>query len=247
MRDQLNQAKFDRLKGDNVDNVTLERDSIHNTIKQYEEELEANEELIEHEKNNLEGIRNTKEGARNKLEDMGVLAIIKSDVSLKDKIKAITKLKGFKIGTIITIIGLVFSSIGLAISNAFKGRANPPGPNPPSPDPPRPPNTQDKIKEGLEKFGEWLKELAKKGGAALPGVIGSIVSLILKSAGELVFFAAQHVILLIIAIVGTIVFGLVEGVFNFKKESVIKRYHPPLTISKKLPKIDSTSKEKNKG
>ena len=54
-------------------------------------------------------------------------------------------------------------------------------------------------------LGDWLKDLASKSTSALPGLIGSIVSLILTKAGEVVGFVAEHLFILVIPIVGIFV------------------------------------------
>jgi hypothetical protein len=170
-----------------------------------------------------------------------------SPIALKDRIKLLFKVEGLTIGAIITAVIITFTTLGLSISHSLKPKPTPPGPTPPgpSPTPPEPtppgskpkPSIPDRVKEGLEEFVQWLKELAKKLVTALPGIIGSVVSFILKGMGELAFFAAQHVIFLIIAIVSTIIFGLTEGVTGFKK------YRPP---SASLAFHGSTIKKKIK-
>ena len=106
---------------------------------------------------------------------------------------------------------MVFTTIGLAISNAFKS-------NPNSNIPDKPNNNknsiQDKIKEGLKKLAEYLFEIAKKSATALPGIIASIVSFVLKSAGNLISFAAEHIKLFLITVVTAIVYGLISYVKN---------------------------------
>ena len=67
------------------------------------------------------------------------------------------------------------------------------------------------------KFADWLKAQAAKSAAALPGIIGSIVSFILKSAGAVVGFLAEHLIILVFIIVASIILGLVEGVKVIKE------------------------------
>jgi hypothetical protein len=51
----------------------------------------------------------------------------------------------------------------------------------------------------LVKLANFLLDLAKKALAALPGSIGSLVSFLLKTAGELVLFLSEHLIVLFLA------------------------------------------------
>ena len=94
---------------------------------------------------------------------------------------------------------MTFTTIGLGISNALGGNKSAPTPTP-TPTPDKPPSIPDRVKEGLQKLAEWLKELAKKSTAALPGIIGSIVSFILKSAGTIVGFMAEHLIIVLFVV-----------------------------------------------
>ncbi len=63
------------------------------------------------------------------------------------------------------------------------------------------PTLKDRLREILKRLAGYLKELAKKGAAALPGFIGSVVGFILKKAGEVVGYVAEHLIILLILIV----------------------------------------------
>ena len=54
-------------------------------------------------------------------------------------------------------------------------------------------------------LGDWLKDLASKSASAFPGLIGSIVSFIVTKAGEVVGFVAEHLFIVVIAIVGIFV------------------------------------------
>jgi hypothetical protein len=57
------------------------------------------------------------------------------------------------------------------------------------------------VKKPLVKLANFLLDLAKKALAALPGLIGSLVSFLLKTAGELVLFLSAHLIVLFLALV----------------------------------------------
>ena len=116
---------------------------------------------------------------------------------------------------------MFFSTLGLSISNSLKSTPLPsptPGPEPTPPGPDK--SITDKIKEGLRKFAERLKEMEKKSVASLPGIIGTIVSFIIKSAGAAVGFLAEHLIILVGIIVASIIAGLVEGVKIVKEKSI---------------------------
>jgi Fe2+ transport system protein B len=81
-----------------------------------------------------------------------------SELSIKDKIKLRFKTKGLTIGTILTSIIMLFSTLALSISNALKVSGTGSAPEPPG----KQPSIQDKISDGLKKLAAWLKEKAKK-------------------------------------------------------------------------------------
>jgi hypothetical protein len=205
----VNKLRLTRLGGD--DSLATE-----NLIKDLENQIRENDEVVEEEQLNINLINQQYEAAKNEVEEIGLKAIIKSNLSLEEKIEAIFKLKGFTVTAVIAGVSLFFTTLGLSISNALTPKSTPPGPSPPGPSPPEP-SLPDKVKEGLKKFAEWLKELANKSAGALPGIIGSIVSFIFKAAGAAIGFLAQHLIILGIIIVSSIVYGLVEGVKTINK------------------------------
>ena len=56
----------------------------------------------------------------------------------------------------------------------------------------------DGLKYTCETIGNGLKDIGKKVGSILPGLIGSIVSFLFKSAGQAIGFIAEHTWLLIL-------------------------------------------------
>ena len=125
---------------------------------------------------------------------------------LGDRIRELFKKEGITIASLAAAVGMTITAIALGIANAFKKVIPTPTPGP-TPGPPKP-NIPDKIRDVLKKFGRFLLDLAKKGAAALPGLIGTIVSFILKTAGQAVGFLAEHLVLGLIAIV-VIVFEVI--------------------------------------
>jgi fructose-1,6-bisphosphatase len=53
---------------------------------------------------------------------------------------------------------------------------------------------------GLKKLGAALKTLGKKMGAAVPGLLGSVLSLVLKTGGELLKFVGNNIWILVVAL-----------------------------------------------
>ena len=98
-----------------------------------------------------------------------------SRMSLRDKVKYIFKKYGLTIFGVLAAVGTV---IGVIISNLKAGLT--------------------KVTKGV---GNGLKELGKKLGQILPGMVGAIVSFLFKAAGEAVGFLAKHAWLLILLVV----------------------------------------------
>ena len=107
-------------------------------------------------------------------------------LSLRDRVKEIFKKHGFTVLAVATAIGTV---IGVIVSNLKAGLT--------------------KVAKGL---GNGLKELGKKLGEILPGMIGAIASFIFRTAGEVIGFLAKNAWLLVVGLV-------VLAVEQFKKKS----------------------------
>ena len=101
--------------------------------------------------------------------------IIEERMSLRDRVKLIFKKYGFTVFAVVSAVGLV---IGVVVSNLQKGLTS--------------------LGKGV---GGALKNIGKKIGEILPGMIGAIASFVFKTAGEAVGFLAKHAWLLILAAV----------------------------------------------
>ena len=106
-------------------------------------------------------------------------------LSLRQRIKEIFKKYGFTAFAVATAIGTV---IGVIVSNLKAGLT--------------------KVAKGV---GNGLKELGKKLGEILPGMIGAIASFLFRTAGEVIGFLAKNAWLLIVGLV-------VLAVEQFKKK-----------------------------
>ena len=101
--------------------------------------------------------------------------IIEERMSLRDRVKLIFKKYGFTVFAVVSAVGLV---IGVIVSNLKKGLTS--------------------LGKGV---GGALKNIGKKIGEILPGMIGAIASFVFKTAGEAVGFLVKHAWLLILAAV----------------------------------------------
>ena len=112
---------------------------------------------------------------------------IEERLPLRERIKEIFKKHGF---TAIAVATAIATVIGVIVSNLKAGLT--------------------KVAKGV---GNGLKELGKKLGEILPGMVGAIASFIFRTAGEVIGFLAKNAWLLI---VGLVVFA-VEQFKNKKK------------------------------
>ena len=96
-------------------------------------------------------------------------------LSLKQRIKEIFKKYGF---TAIAVATAIATVIGVIVSNLKAGLT--------------------KVAKGV---GNGLKELGKKLGEILPGMIGAIASFIFRTAGEVIGFLAKNAWLLVVGLV----------------------------------------------
>ena len=125
-------------------------------------EREAAKTQVEQDERALERVNEDMEGEEQKL-------------PLRERVKNIFKKYGWTLQAVVTIVGIVLSSLALAATNGLKA--------------------------GTKALGNGLKAIGQKLGSLLPGLIGSIVSYIFKAAGQVFSFLGEHAWLLILAVV----------------------------------------------
>ena len=132
--------------------------------------------------------------------------MLNEDLTLGERVRTLFREQGITIASILTAFGLAISTIVSSITSAIPKPKPKPKPDPkpdPGPDPgPSPKPEPGWIKNQLKKIADLLLKLADKMLVALPGIIGSIVNFVLKSASAAVGFIAQNLWLLILAIGG---------------------------------------------
>ena len=111
--------------------------------------------------------------------------------SLGERLKELFRRDGVTIGALITAVGLVISTIVLSIVPSSISTI-------PTSDPKRPSNSVTRL---LVKLSNWLLDLAKRALTVLPGIIGSIISFLLKKAGEVALFLSEHLLIFILALI----------------------------------------------
>ena len=140
--------------------------------------------------------------------------MLHQDLTLGEQIQTLFREQGITIASVITALGLAIGMIINSILSAAKSIVNPtPSPKPtptpkpkpkptPTPEPTPEPRIKGWIKQQLQKIANLLSKVADKMLIALPGIIGSAVSFVLKAASTAVGFISEHLWLLIVALVG---------------------------------------------
>ena len=118
-------------------------------------------------------------------------------LSLRAKLTELFQRRGLTIGSLLVALGMTVSAIALGVTKTAGGGAGSNKPDTPTPDGGGP---YSKAQQIVRRFGDWLKSLASKSAAALPGIIGSIVSFILRAAGTVVGFIGEQLWIFLVAV-----------------------------------------------
>ena len=183
LNDKLPKTITNYLGPPNEDIAETNQEEISRREKKIQE-LQASRETAS--ENQTENIDADIEEQRNEISRLEAENdIIEERMSLRDRVKAIFKKYGFTVFAVVSAVGLV---IGVIVNNLKKGLTS--------------------LGKGV---GGALKNIGKKIGEILPGMIGAIASYIFKTAGEAVGFLAKNAWLLIL----TAVMFMIE---KFKRE-----------------------------
>ena len=131
--------------------------------------------------------------------------ILDSDTSLAQKLRIIFREQGITLAAIFTAIGMIISTIVVALTGGGGGSAA--GKTPPLKDTNK---LKEWVKNVLQRLANALKRLAGKAAAALPGIIGSIVSAIITYLSKAVRFLGKNTWTFIVFIAGLIIYWLYE-------------------------------------
>ena len=124
--------------------------------------------------------------------------ILHEDKTLAERIKTLLREQGITIASVLTAIGMIISTIVLAIPGGSGGGAAPPQP----PQPPGKGGAKEWIKKHLQSLGRILAKLAGKAAAVLPGIIGSIVSWLLSLLGKTAVWLSSNLWAVLLAVGG---------------------------------------------
>jgi hypothetical protein len=196
----LNLAKLHELDKE----ITHQKDKVEESqtldasIRRHEEEMLK--KLETDRVNILVATANSRDALRSQIDRIRATIdkILLVDTTLGERIKTLFREQGITIVSIITALGMTISTILLAI---IKGRRAAVSPSPPPPGADKG-SVKEWMKARLQDLGRLLTKLADKAAAALPGIIGSIVSWLLTTAQKAVGWLAENLWALIVGVVG---------------------------------------------
>ena len=127
----------------------------------------------------LEAVSVNKEALRSQINRIKetIDKVLKEDTTLGERIRTLFREQGITIVSVLTAFGMIIGVIVEAFIPTTSGGATTPPPKDGS-------GVKDWIKKQLSNLGKLLANLARKAAAALPGIIGSIVSFLLSSVGK---------------------------------------------------------------
>ena len=124
--------------------------------------------------------------------------MLNDDTTLAERIRTLFREQWVTTASLVTTLGFIISTVVLAIQNTLGGIMPAPSPTIPTEH-----GMTEWVNKQLKTLTGWLKALARKVAAALPGIIGGIVSWLLKTAGVEATWLAEHLWALAIAMVAT--------------------------------------------
>lgn len=156
-------------------------------VKKKPDHAEKLKQLLEERDVRLEAIRHNKTALGSQLTNVKhtIEKMIYEDTKLSDRLKRLFKEQGITIVSVLTAIGMTISTLVVSLTG---GSSSVPNPTPPKGD-----AVTEWIRKRLNELAKGLLWLAGKAAAALPGVIASIVSWLLKTASSAVGWLAEHV------------------------------------------------------
>ena len=145
----------------------------------------------------LEAASANKEALRGQINRIkeSLTKIMKEDTTLGEKLKTLFKEQGITIVSILTAIGMTIGVIVEAIIPGGGGAA-------PTPKPPPQNGVKEWVKKQLHNLAKLLANLAGKAAAALPGIIGAIISWILSATGKVVNWFGYNLWALVVLVAG---------------------------------------------
>ena len=218
----LNQA-LQRIRGELVNNlaklteldrnIALEREKLtelggDETELRRRKTAQLNDLMIERSAR-LEAASTNREDLRSQISRVRetIHRVLNEDTTLGDRLRTLLREQGITIASILTAVGMIISTLVLTLTGG--GSSGMPAPTP-TPTPPDKGGLREWAKKKLQDLGRLLARLAGKAAAALPGIIGSIVSWLLNTLGKTATWLAGNLWVMILAIAGLILMSARE-------------------------------------
>ena len=186
-------------------------------ITETEKRLEEIEKALKNKKGEIRGYLKSVSDLKNELRSQfgsikdTINRILEKDTTLAERIKILFREQGITIASVLTAVGMV---IGFIVKSVIPGGG---GTISPTPTPKDGSGVKDWIKKQLSNLGKLLAKLAGKAADALPGIIGAIVSWLLKTAGDVVSWFAGHSWCLIVLVAGLLYVAAKEYINKSRK------------------------------
>ena len=198
--------KLQEAEDDGATVETTKRD-IRSRIKNLEDERAARLEVASANKEALQSQINRIKETIDK--------VLKENTTLRERLKTLFKEQGITIVSILTAIGMISGVIIEAVIPTTGGIGTTP-PKPPSKE-----GVKDWVKKQLHNLARLLANLAGKAAAALPGVIGSIVSWLLSTTGKLVNWFGNNLWVIVVLVAGLLYMRQPKsGLINLVKKQI---------------------------
>ena len=178
----------------------ISRNDINARLKNLEDERSAR----------LETANANKEALRTQINRIKetINKVLKEDSTLGERLRTLFREQGITIVSILTALGMIVGMIVEAIIPTGGGAATPS----------KPPSSQggvkDWVKQQLHNLGRLQASLAEKAAAALPGVIGSVVSWLLSATGKVVNWFGNNLWAVVVAVAGLLYVEAKEWITN---------------------------------
>ena len=198
----LEKRKLDEADAGGVDELIRRRIAEH--LRDLQDERSAR----------LEAASATKDALRSQISRIRetISRILHEDTTLAERVRTLFREQGVTLVSILTAIGMAISTLVLSLTGGASGGSV----TPPTPPPSDKGGLQEWAKKTLQALGRVLAKLAGKAAAALPGIIGSIVSWLLGTLGKAAGWLAEHVWALAVAVGGLLFLAAREFLASHK-------------------------------
>ena len=198
----LEKRKLDEADAGGVDELIRRR--IAERLRDLQDERSAR----------LEAASATKDALRSQISRIRetISRILHEDTTLAECVRTLFREQGVTLVSILTAIGMAISTLVLSLTGGASGGSV----TPPTPPPSDKGGLREWAKKTLQALGRVLAKLAGKAAAALPGIIGSIVSWLLGTLGKAAGWLAEHVWALAVAVGGLLFLAAREFLASHK-------------------------------